>query len=172
MDEFHGVALRSQQTLEDGRVLRVHRVDGGLAAPGLRHHQGSGRHEGLLVGQGDLLAGVDGCQRGLEPAEAYHRRYDYVYLRGLHLLAGSVDAAAHFHFRGKGGPHEGVFLRIADGHLRDLEGQGLFHQFFRRVVGRYHPDPETVRVLPDHVQRLGADRPRGAQDGDFFHIRG
>ena len=66
---FVGVAL---ETLENGTVFAVHR---GQTDPGLFHrvhHQAARRHQGLLVGQGNVLPGPDGRQGGTKPRIAHH----------------------------------------------------------------------------------------------------
>ena len=84
MNQVDGIAPRAQQALENGRMFRVHRIDGRMAALGLPHHQRTGRHQGFLVGQGDGFPRPDGGKRGPEPAEAHHGGHHHIHLGSLH----------------------------------------------------------------------------------------
>ena len=62
----------------DFLLFRIHGVDvHAFVARGV-HHDFACDHEGLLVGEGDVLAGVDGAEGGLEACSANHGCEDHV----------------------------------------------------------------------------------------------
>ena len=153
---FHRIAMGAQQALEDGRMFRIYRIDGSIAAGGLPHHQRTGSHQGFLVGQGDGFAGTDGSQRGFEPAETYHSSYHHLHLGSLDQLTGGINAQTDIYAR-EGLLHLLELVRIADYHMWYVEGASLLNQKISAAVGRNHKHAEAVRVLSHHVQRLRAN---------------
>ena len=168
MQQMDRISLGRRQALEDGRMFRVHRIDGGFATGGFLHYQGTCGHQGFLVGQGDGLAGPDGRQGGTQAAEAYHRRHHHIHLRSLYQVAGGLDAQIYVDIGRKGIPHLLILGGITDDHVRNMEGKGLLHQQLRAGIGAEHEHGKTVRVLTHHIQCLCADRARRAQYSDGF----
>ena len=169
---FEFVSLGGEQALEDGRMLGIYREDGGVAGPGPLHHQGSGSYQGLLVGQGDDLARLDGRQGGAQAAESNHGSNDDIHPVGCGQAASRVDAAEYLAVRiGQGVADLGIFVGIADDDVVDVKLARLFDQQVTAVVGGNEFHVETVRMLPDHIQGLAADGPGGTEDGNvsFSH---
>src|SRR3972149_9288024 len=71
-DPAHLVTLSSTQTLPDGRMYRIDWSDCDSALTGTGHDNGTCGHEGFLVGEGDILARVDGGECRLRPCKTYH----------------------------------------------------------------------------------------------------
>ena len=139
----HVLALLAPEALPDRAVLRIDGTDTSL--PGCLHDQRAGHHQHLFGRQRDLFARV---KRG-------HRR------------------------RKGPGPWDGDDRQVTSGvrhHRLDLGVEFRFarvpmHEVFGLPVGRAHAfaQPEQLearRVAVDHVERLPADRPGGAEDGD------
>ena len=78
----------------------------------------------------------------------------------MHLRGGSGEGIAHLR----------IFGFIADDGVRNGEFAGLSDQEFRVAARRDDLHFETVRMLPDHVQRLAADGSRRPEDGDSLAL--
>ena len=167
-DALEFPAVAALQALEDRRVFRVHRHDlrPGLSGPG--HDQRAGTDQGLLVGQGDPLAGVDGGQGGGQTGDAHQGRDRRVCLGqpggGQHpLLPGQhLDVRVCQPGRQSSGSG-GVRGRCQEG----MEGTGLLFQQVDVVMGRQGQHP--VAAGCGHLQGLGADGPGRAQNGQVSH---
>ena len=133
MNQAHGISLRTQQALEDGRMLRIYRIYAGAAT--VPHHQRAGGHQGFLVGQGQGFPGTDSRERRFKPAEAHHGSHHHIHFRRLHQFTGGVYAQMHLHARQRGF-HLRKFVRIANDHMRHMELQRLLHQQLCIVIGR------------------------------------
>ena len=148
-------------------MLRVDREDGRSVLAGQRHHEASCGHKGFLIGQGDGLAGLDGGDGGLQPAESDHRGEHDVDLRVLEQFADGVDAGKYLYIKWiESSGHFVVEVRVADDHARGVETAGLLDEQPAVVVGGEEFHLEAVFVLTDYVEGLGADRTGGAEDGN------
>ena len=165
---FQLPAVAALETLEDGRVLRVHRDDLRPLLPGAGHHQGPGAHQGLLVGQGNALAGVDGRQGGGQAGDAHqggHRRVRLGQLGcGQNPLLPRQDLNVRVCQPGRQSSGGGwIRCRCQD----RMKGPGLPLQQVDVMVGRQGQHPVAAGCR--HLQGLGADGPCGAQDGKGSH---
>ena len=61
-----------------------------------------------------------------------------------------------------------ILVLVADHRMLHAEFPGLGSQQGGAVVGSNQCHLKTVRMLPDHIQRLATDRPRRSQDGYPF----
>ncbi|CVN77104.1 Uncharacterised protein [Streptococcus pneumoniae] len=161
------------QRLRERGVLGVHRHE--LARAGGRLHEGPADDERLLVGQGQAVAGV---QRGEGGPQADRARdpVEHGVGAGPHgdLLGGARTGEQHGSGGrapetgggvGEGGPQL-LLPRRGGAHRLDLEAHGLLGQQGRVRPARERDGPEPGGVLGDHVEALGADRARGADQGD------
>ena len=162
-------ALGVLQALEDGRVLAVHRQQ--LDAM-LFHRLGDQVPAGdkaLLVGQGQVVAALDGGQGGPQSGNAHHAVQHHV--RPLHggQLPQALGAAQQQRRAGTAG-QGGVQLlggrRVGDADGAGMEFFDLRKQQVHMAVGR---QAEYLKPLgPNHVQALGADGAGGPQQGDLL----
>ena len=68
-------------------MLAVHRQKPDLSGRHLGHDQFPGHDQGLLVGQGHIAAGSDGCQGRHQSGRPHHGRHHHV---GLNFGGGMV----------------------------------------------------------------------------------
>jgi hypothetical protein len=122
-------------------VLGVDRHD--LARLGAREDDGAADDQRLLVGQ---RQGVARVERGERRPQTH----------------GAGDAVEHHVAlqRGRGAGRLLAEVGEGGGELVALAGE----QVGVAATGRQRDHPEPVRVGPDHVERLGADGPRGPED--------
>ena len=153
-------------------MFGIYRKDGGVVTLGqVRHNRACG-NEGLLVGQGDYLSGLDCGDGRSQAAEADHGRHHYV-----HPVAG-YQVAHGLH------PCENLCVRILKClGKREITGIVAYHHVvgieFPGLCGHKPPaalagkelDFKAVRMLADHVKCLPADRPGRSQDcyPSFLH---
>ena len=71
-ETFYFVVRAAPQGLENRAVLTVHGSQADMVLRDGFHHQVARRHEGFLVGQGDVLATLDGGQRRFQSGVADH----------------------------------------------------------------------------------------------------
>ena len=159
-----GAAL---QTLKNSGMLAVHRHD--IRAVFLRggHHQLSGAHQRLLVGQGDAPPKADGRQRRLQSYAAYHGGHHRVSLLRLCRRQKALRPRQHLDIRiaqtlpqllRRGGV---IKHRKARAELPRLR----FYQL-HTAVGRQRGHPQLQ--FPGHGQRLPPDGPGASQQGNGF----
>ena len=67
---LHGGGILPLQALEDGVVLAVDGKDAATGTGGGRHHLLAGHDKDLLAGDGEILSGCKGGERGLESGRA------------------------------------------------------------------------------------------------------
>ncbi len=89
---FVGHAL---QALKDRRVLAVHRQEPDVVHPDRICHQIAACHKRFLVGEGDILFCLRGCDRRLQTDHAHNGIEHQVRLRQLCRLNQTVHSAAH-----------------------------------------------------------------------------
>mmetsp|Transcript_4993 Transcript_4993/g.14171 ORF Transcript_4993/g.14171 Transcript_4993/m.14171 type:complete len:287 (-) Transcript_4993:71-931(-) len=170
-DATESTLRHALQALEDGGVLGIggEHVDPVLLDEG--EDDGTAADEGLLVGEGDVLAELDGRDGGLQSRRADDAGNDRVGRvdggDGVDAL-GSVKEFGHRAgiarrleavgnlLGGLGGRH-GHDLGLVLGHL-------LGHQF-GIAPGAQGVDDEVVRAGVDDVERLRPDGPSRAQEG-------
>ena len=162
------------QALRQRRVLRVDGHD--LARSSPIGDQGSADDERFLVGQGQRAAGVEGGQRGFEADRAGHRVEDDItgprgdlgrrvgsgedlredVVPGAPSLTLGLGVEGQLQVRGR--------TRLRDGDHLDAELQRLRgEQLDTRSAAGEADHAEALRVAPNNVQRLRADRAGGAE---------
>ena len=92
------------------------------------------------------------------------------------LPVGDLDRSIAF-YRDQVGFHLDHDTRTEHMHVAQLTPPGsgcsivvgdlLREQLLLRTAGRQPHDPKAVRIRPDHVERLGADRPGRPEDDDI-----
>ena len=161
---FDFVALRGQQALEDGGMLRVHRQ---YHRAVLAHGPGdyaSGGHKGLLVGERDYLARLEGGEGRPQTAEAHHGSYHDVHLRLPDELAEAVDSRPDLDAAGlERFGHLAVARLVADHHVGGVEFDRLADQQVDAAACGYEFDFEQVGMTAHHVESLCPDRTGGAE---------
>ena len=150
------VASRCKQTLEDGGVLGVNREDFALVAPERFDYDGTCRHKGFLVGEGDCLAGFQGGERRPEAAEAHHRAYNYVHAALAHEIAQAGDASPNLAAAALESLGDlGIAPLVADDDIGGVEFAGLGDEGVHAAARRDEFDLKEVAMLPDDIQGLG-----------------
>ena len=159
----YGIAALRLKTLEDRRMLAVHRHDGLMKRRRLSHDQRAAGHQRFLVGQQQPPGHVQRRHRRRKPRDAYDRRQYVVGLRRQHRLPHRVLAEiplAEAHVLGQ-------FVRLCG--QRRHGGTKFAHQLKQRLragVRRQKRYPELIGHAPRNVQRLpsdGAGRPQYGQ---------
>ena len=143
-------------------MLAVDGQDGDALLLRAAHDDLAGDDERLLVGERDVLLGVERLHRRLEAGKAHHRGHDGVNVRvGRRVdeclaAAGELRLArvARLEARVGGLVREHGELRLE---LADL----LFEQFVARI-GREYGDVEELAMAAHDVERLRADGARRA----------
>ena len=151
-------------------MLAVDRNDGRRPRGGQFHHQRTGHHQGLLVGQRDALARF---QRGPGPAQprtAHNRRHHDVDFRiGCHLLH-AVLSHHQLRLRRQACPAE---LPRQIGRGRDQPAGsvllGLLYRLVQPRVGRDRIGRQATGEGRNHLERAATDAAGRAQDGDVGH---
>ena len=151
------VAALSVQGLEDGAVFTVDRQNGNTPLRGQGHDDMAGRDQGLLVGQGDLLAALD---RGDGRADTHHAHdggdKEFVSVHGRNL-----EKAVH--------PGQDPDIQVSDAVAQVLCGvllpqHGCLRMKFADLFfHEIHAAPGTERddfnisLFPGDIQGLSAD---------------
>ena len=165
-----GFSVLPVQGLENGTVFTVHRQDPYLIFLCQTGDQMACRHHGLLVGQGDVLAGFDGFDGRTyadHPHDGCHQ--DFGFGHGGKLQQ-TVHPGNHLHIQIR---HP--FTQIPGTFFipyRDQSGMKfpcLLLQFFDVGAGA-DPEDFDVPVVPHHLQCLGSDGTRRSEYRNFFHI--
>eukprot|EP00968_Pinguiococcus_pyrenoidosus_P021137 scaffold2679_cov251-Pinguiococcus_pyrenoidosus.AAC.9 len=170
-DLAEAVGRQALHALKDGAVLGV---GGDHVHPRLlqqRQDHRPARDERLLVGQGDVLAGLDGSHRGDEAGTAHDARDHRI--RGGHrrhrhraLLASQERGhLLHLALLAKAAQLRDL-LRVLDGHHLRPELLDLVRQQLQVAACRQAHDAEVIRPLPHDVQRLRADGASAAQQAE------
>ena len=130
-------------------------------------NQLAGHDQRLLVGQGNGLAGLDGVDGGREPGKADHRREHHVDGTCLDNLVEGLRTGIDLHVgQVVHQPPQLVVARlVGNDHGGRLELMGLPGQQFHLIVSCQAVDLVEVTMLADDLERLGAYRPRGAENG-------
>ncbi len=132
----------------------------------------TGHDECLLVGQADLLVGLDGVDGGLETGEAHHGGEHHVDGRSLDHLVERLLARVDLDVGTVGEERLQRFVVgvVGDDHGGGVEAVGLLGQLLHAVVGRQAVHFIAVGVLTDDVERLGADGTGAAQDAYLLFL--
>ena len=162
-------ALGAQQ-LEDRRVLGVDRQDPGAGRLGERRDQLAADHQALLVGERQLDPLGERDDRRAEAGGADDRVEDEIGLRGDDQIAHALVPREHPDAVELGAGAVGG-LGIADRDHRDSGVARLRGEPLPVAARREAGELERLRA-GDHVERLFADRPGGAEDQDSFGHRG
>ena len=132
----------------------------------------AGHHKRLFVGQANLLAGLDGCDGGLQACKTNHCGEHHVDGFGLHNLLEGFLSGVDFDVGAVGQQltKRGVMGLVGNDHGRRIELAGLSGEFFHPVVGCQGIHFVEVAVLFDNVKCLCADRAGRAQNAYLlFH---
>ena len=148
------------EELPHRRMLAVDGPD--LAGAGLAHDELAGRHQALLVGEGEDLARPERRQGRLEPSGPHDAVEHDRCLGGLghlgrrHRTLDDPDVVG------------GVDLPLREPEEAHAELLGLGQERLPVRVGGESGHPEPVRMGPDDVEGLAADGAGGAEhrDGD------
>ena len=135
-DLLNGVVELPGDALVNGAVFRIHGVDvHAFVARGV-HHDFACDHEGLFVGEGDVLSGVDGAEGGLEACGADHGREDHVNAVDFDNLLERFRATVDLDAVVEQGVVDFLPLRVItnDDHV-GLEFLGLGNEQFRVAMG-------------------------------------
>ena len=156
------LALLALQALEERAVLAVNGQDGDALLLRAAHDDLAGDDERLLVGERDVLLGVERLHRRLEAGKAHHRGHDGVDVRVGRRVDEGLAATGELRLArvarlearigGLVGEHGELRLELAD---------LLFEQFVARI-GREHGDVEELAMAAHDVERLRADGARRA----------
>ena len=143
-------------------MLAVHRHDLRTAAVSRSRHQLSGADQGLLVGQSNALALLNGGQSGTKAHHPHHGGHYRVRLRQRGRLQKALHAVGH----PDGQPPEAARQLHGGGHIPQHYQPGqkcpglLLQETHAPVSGQSgHPEPK----LPGYLQSLpanGAGRPQ------------
>ena len=157
--------------LENRAVLAVHRENLYPLLLCQRHDDMAGRHQCLLVGQGDIFPRLDSRDGGTDAHHPDNRRHKDLRL----LFAGHSQQPVHTgenrHFQVLRPLPQISCVRLI-GHRRD-PGRELPNLLFqeRRVMPRRQGcHREFPGILPHHIQSLGADGSRGTQNRYLLHF--
>ena len=160
--------------LEDGAVLRVGGEDLDAVLHREGHDGGTSRDEGLLVGEADVLTGLDGGDGGGKAGAAHDAGH------------GGVDVGMPGHLDHAVGAEEDLRLvpvhvldhllerihigTVRDGHHLGLELLDLLGHHVEVAAGGERHDLELVGVLLRDVQSLRADGAGGTEEGDLLDV--
>jgi hypothetical protein len=147
----------SPQALVDRAVLAVDRQETHSLGLDERHHDLAGGDQHLLAGEGDLLAGLDGRDRGSQPDHSRHADDHEVGLR----QGGELHQRLH--------PRRNLRVRVEQRQLGFGELRALAEQKLGVRAGGQADHLQPVGMLPDDVERLAADAARGAENDDPLH---
>ena len=162
-------ALLILQALEDGRVLTVHRQQlDAVLRHGLSHEMAAG-DEAFFVGEGEVMAALDGGKACAEARDAHHAVQHHV--RAIHRGEGLQPLGAGQELGASARPASAAESFSAPASLVmqtyfGVEFFDLLQNFIRLAVGR-----QTEHLIPlgaDDVEALGADGAGGTQQRDFF----
>ena len=166
-DLFDGVVKLPRNALVDGAVFRIHGVDVHAFVAGSVHHQFAGHHEGLFVGQRNVLACVDGPKGGLESGRANHGSEHHVDAVDFDDLFEGFCTAVDFDAVVEQGVVDLLPLRVvADDDRVGLEFFRLRDQQIGVAMGRQDFHVKGVLLFTHHLERLGANGPGRAEDGN------
>src|SRR5690606_17172665 len=153
-------------------VLAVDRDDPGTVLAGGGHDQLAGQHQRLLVGEQQALSGSCGGKRGIQ-ARGADDGGDYGVIPSVAGKSGDCGHAGV----GTGG-QAGLAQSVAEPGVRGFVGDrgvvgamptaGL-EQGLDLAAGGQRAGAHGLRVAGDDVERRGADRAGGAEDGDAAH---
>lgn len=114
----------------------------------------TGDDKRFLVGQADLLAGLNGVDGRYQTCKAHHRSQHGIYRSGLHDFFQSFLSRIDFDVGTvrKRGLQFLVVILIGDDHSGRIELSGLCGQLLHTVVRREAVDLIAVGVLGDDVK--------------------
>ncbi len=159
------------QGLKNGAVFAVHRDDGHAAFSGCGHHQGTGGHQGLFVGQGHRQAGVNGGQGGFQ-AHRPHHGGDYQVGSGGHRhLPDPGPSPENFGgtLPGHQLPQMGGYRLILHRHPGRAKLIYLFGQDLDVLAGGQPRHRKLTGVFRHHRQGALSDGPGGTKNSEVFH---
>ena len=165
----HVAALAGAQRLVEGVVLGVDRQDRAAVARRRRHHQLAGHHQRLLVGQQHLAAGADGVPRRHQPEGADEGADHRVGLGVGRDRDAARLAREHRRAREVGGQSAGVVLGGDRDQARPVRAD-LLGEHREVAAGGERDHGEALGEARRHVERGGADRPGGTENGQPLHV--
>ena len=167
----HILPALAVQRLKNGAVFAVHRDDGHAPFLGRGHHQGTGGHQGLFVGQGHRQAGVNGGQGGFQAHRPHHGGDHQVGPGGHRHLPGPGPSPENF-----GGPLRRHQLPQMGGYRLTLHrhpGRAkltyLFGQDLDVLAGGQPRHRKLAGVFRHHRQGALADGAGGTKNSQALH---
>ena len=157
------------QTLMDGGVLAVDGQDLGSRGARQFHQELAGHDQGLLVGQGEILAALEDAPRGFHAGRTDDPVNGQVELGLTGHFAQCLRAGAQRHPLG-----QRLAQRIGRGRIRDRHDRGskfasLLGERLPGSAGGERPHAQPVGVIAHDVERLGPDRAGAAEEGEGLH---
>ncbi|MNJ41462.1 hypothetical protein D3C77_363880 [compost metagenome] len=160
------------QTLENRIVLAVDGQQHGATALHRLHEQRTGHHQGFLVGQQDLLAGLNRRQSRTQARRPHNGRHHRIDLGRRSDLAQPGFAFEHFGgrsgrrqafaqlLRRLGARHHGKGRRMA---------QAKRKQFLEPRIAAQRKHLVAVGMTPDDIQGAHANGASSSQHGNTLH---
>ena len=149
-------------------MLRVDRQDRRARTSSRGRDEFAGHDQRLLVGQRHGLARLQCGERRTKPGIADHRREHHVDRRHLHHVGDGIRAGPHFHRQvGKRLLERRVMLFVGNHDHLGPELACLLGEQGDVLSCHEGVDLEAIRVVPDDIERLCADRSGGAQQGNL-----
>ena len=157
------VVALAHDALENGRVLAVDGQDGCVIFVGQLANQFTGYDQRLLVGQANLLAGLDGMNGGRESGKSHHGGEYHVDRLCLYYFVECLLSGIDFHI-GVGQCFFQLFVvgLVGNDDCRRMKLACLLGKQFPSAVGRQRIGLVAVAVFTDDVERLCADASGGA----------
>ena len=153
----------ADEALEDGRVLAVDRQNRYPMAQSGGGDDAAGHHHGLLVGQSNSMAMLDGTEGGTQTRETHDGRQNKVDGGHLHEVGNGGLSCVYFDTVGlKGVADKLVFALVGNGYRIGVELHSLLNEQVGIATGTKHFDDKAVAVMSDDIECLGADGTCGA----------
>ena len=157
-DFFYGVIALAHNGLEDSGVFGIDWQDGYAVLLRQLTNQFAGHNERFLVGQTDLLTGLDGTDGWLQASETDHGREHHVNGFSLNNLAQGIAAGIDFNvgFVAEECLQGLVVCVVGNNHSGWMKFLGLLGQQLYLIVGREAVHLVAIGVLFNNVEGLSA----------------
>src|SRR5579875_3635686 len=167
---FDGGALAALQTLEQRVVLAVDGQQPDLIGLCRAGHDLAGYNQDFLVGEGDILASLDGAQRGTQ-SQGPDQRGDYQLCSRQRCDCDRAFHAGHDFdlVTSQKLLEAGGCFAIGDRHQFGTETANLFGQQFDVSASGHRAHPEAIAKAAHDVEGGHANRPGGTKYRDRLH---
>ena len=166
-----GTGRLAVETLENRRVLAVHREHAHAVFARLAHHDFAGHDENFLGGDGDVLAGANRGERGLQSGRADNRNQNDVRRRQRRQLDQAFRAGKNLGRNAKPVLHFLRLRRIGDGNGLGPVLARLLEQQFGIVARGEAEQADSIRQILRHLDGAGADGAGAAEKNNVFHVQ-